>query len=62
MQDIQKIETAILRTIVAAYSSYYGRMLTAEETTECNTTISLLQDEIASRSVAEEKLVLPSRL
>jgi hypothetical protein len=57
MQDLKKLETLVLQTMVAAHSSYYGRKLTVGETTDCNTTIGWLQDEIASRKNAEVKMV-----
>jgi hypothetical protein len=61
MQDLKKIETVVLLTMVAAHSSYYGRVLTMNEAADCKTTIHLLQDEIASRRESEEKLLLHAR-
>jgi len=58
MQDLKKIETDVLLTMVAAHSSFYGRVLTMNEAACCKTTIHLLQDEIASRRDSEEKLFL----
>lgn len=59
MQDLKKIETAVLRSMVAAHASYYGRILTVQEATDCKNTICLLQDEIISRLVPNEKLKIP---
>jgi len=49
MSDLKRIETIVLFTMVAAHSSYYGRLLTEDEVADCKTTICLIQDEIASR-------------
>jgi len=60
MSDFKKIETVVLLTILAAHSSYYGRMLTENEDADCKTTICLIQKEIASRKGSAEKLLLPA--
>jgi hypothetical protein len=61
MQDLKKIETDVLLTMMAAHSSYYGRVLTADEAANCKTTIHLIQDEIASRKNSDQKLLLSAR-
>jgi hypothetical protein len=58
---LKKIETVVLHTMMAAHSSYYGRVLTVSEAADCKITICLIQDEIASRKDSEEKILLPAR-
>jgi hypothetical protein len=59
MPDLKKIETVVLLTMVAAHSSYYGRVLTENEAADCKTTIRRIQNEITSRKDSPEKLLLP---
>jgi hypothetical protein len=49
MQDLKKIETGIIQTMILAYSSYYGRELTPQESADCTITINQLREEIACR-------------
>jgi len=46
---IKNIDTAVIRTMIAAYSANYGRVRTAIELADSNATIRQLQAEIASR-------------
>jgi hypoxanthine phosphoribosyltransferase len=55
MQDLKKIETVVLLTMMAAHSSYYRRALTVDEVADCKTTIGLIQNEIAFRSANKKK-------
>jgi hypothetical protein len=57
MLYLKKIETDVLLTMVAAHSSYYGKVLTVSEDDDCKTTIYLIQKEIASRKGSAEKLL-----
>jgi hypothetical protein len=60
MQDLKKIETVVLHTMMAAYLSYYGRVLSMSEAADCKTTLRRIEDEITSRKDSEEKLLLPA--
>jgi hypothetical protein len=53
MHDFKKIETSVLLVMLAAHSPAYGRELTDGETIDCDKTIKLLQEEIASRKNEE---------
>jgi hypothetical protein len=53
MQELKKIETAVLLTMLEAYSSYYVRPLTECELIDCDITITQLKDEITSRKDAK---------
>ncbi|MEO6611375.1 MAG: hypothetical protein ABIT05_04555 [Chitinophagaceae bacterium] len=56
MNYLQKLETSVLQTMLTAYSSYYGRILTANEAINCDVTIGQLLKEIASREKPEIKI------
>jgi hypothetical protein len=60
MQNLKKIETSVLLTMITAHAAYYGRALTADETRDCNITISQIQKEIESRKENLGKLVVPA--
>lgn len=56
MQEFKKIETNVLLVMMAAYSSDYGRELTECEVIDCEKTIRLLREEIASRKKEENSV------
>ena len=49
MTNLEGVDTEVLKTIFAAYTAYYGRELTEEESLECKKTIELIKLEIESR-------------
>ena len=53
MQDYHKIKTVILRTMLAAYSSY-GKILSPEESAKNNKLIGMIKEALASRHVRKE--------
>lgn len=58
MQELKNIDTVVLLIIVAAHSSYYGRVLTVGEVKDCEITICQLKEEISSWKEAQKKLLL----
>ena len=58
MQDLKKIETSVLITMIAAYSSYYGRVLTDNESADCKETIKQLQSELENRKKVDLTMIL----
>lgn len=60
MLELKNIETRVLRIMVEAYSSYYGRTPSAGELSDSRQTIIELEDEIARRSPV--KMINPLRL
>jgi hypothetical protein len=51
MPELKKLNTALLKAMITACSSDYGRVLTPEEIIDCAVTIKLLQRELDSRLV-----------
>lgn len=49
--DFSKIETAVIKTMIRAYSSYYGRVLTENENAQSTNTIRQLEEIIESRRI-----------
>ncbi len=58
--DFTRLKTGVIQTMIIAHSSYYGRVLTADEEVDCNATISQLQLELALRKIKERQLLLPA--
>ena len=47
--DLQKLGTTLLKSILNAYSADYGRLLSTNELKERDKTIALIQVELLSR-------------
>jgi hypothetical protein len=62
-QDLKKLETAVIRTMITAHAAYYGRALTESETADSKATIRQLLEEITSRhEIGSKLLTSPSLL
>jgi hypothetical protein len=51
--DLQRIKTPLLESMINAYSADYGRLLTTDEALDRKKTIALLQAEIKSRKITD---------
>jgi len=56
--NYKKLATPVILTMIMAYSSDYGRVLTPGEEIDCNTTFHQLQLEIAIRKATVNQLFL----
>lgn len=55
MNPFLEMKTEVLRNILAAYTTSYGRMLSEEEAIECKETIDLISLELDRRNEREQE-------